>query len=110
MIAIPQNVTIDLRIHPEYDPVEGHFATGNDELDRQIEQSILEQLETNPWAWCCVEVRARCGDISASDYLGCCSYKDEQEFIRDGYYEDMVHSAVEELTRKVDQAHKLLTS
>ena len=52
--------------------------------------AILDEAEWNVWAWCCVEVRLRILGAEFSEYLGGCSYADEEDFCTPGgYYDDM---------------------
>lgn len=41
------------------------------------------------------------GVTVGEDYLGGCIYKDEREFMRDGYFRDMVRVAVSEARREL---------
>ena len=73
-------------------------AINNEETDTKTEDHIIKQLESgNPWAWCTVRVTcyydAGLTGIYGTDYLGCCSYADEKDFIDGGYFEDMKHQA-----------------
>jgi hypothetical protein len=79
------------------------IASGDDRLDTNTENLILEELDSgNQWAWCTVRVVAEWNGLEGDDYLGCCSYKDEKDFIeRSGYYEDMKAQALAELNGKV---------
>ena len=63
-------------------PVRGNaLASGDDAYDKKVEDEILERLDNGDvWAWAVVEVRAGYGDLSASDYLGACSYESEKDF------------------------------
>lgn len=95
---------ITLIVHEEDTPVRGNaMASGEDALDKEVEDEILERLERGDvWAWCCVEVKATACGLSASDYLGGCSYSDEKEFREPGgYYDDMVSEAVGCLAERV---------
>jgi hypothetical protein len=86
----------------EFMPIRGNLiASGDDEYDRQIEDKTIAELETNPWAWCCVKVTAEFRGITADAYLGGCNYKSEQSFKEDLYYKDLVHEATQELADKV---------
>jgi hypothetical protein len=87
-------------------PVKGNaIASGDDAFDRKVENRIIRELENgNVWAWCTVEVKAIYKELSASDYLGCCSYKHEKDFMKKGgYYHGMKERAFDELKKKVDE-------
>lgn len=98
---------LEVTITPHYEsiPVRGNaMASGDSAYDKEAEDKILEALGSgNIWAWCTVEVVVTLGlmgddFVSASDFLGCCSYKNEQDFIENsGYYEDMVATCKDEL-------------
>lgn len=92
-------VEFSLLVHPEHTPIEGNaLASGDEETDQEAEREIARQLAAgNEWAWCMVEVKAEWRGFTASDYLGCCSYKNEAEFKAVGYYEDMRNQALEYL-------------
>lgn len=96
------DVDFEILVHPEDTPVEGNASAIDEETDEQIANNIYEQLDNgNIWAWCTVEVKASYKGISASDYLGCCSYKDEADFKNDGYYKDMKQIAFDNLIEEL---------
>lgn len=64
---------------------------------KQVVEKILKDLEWNPYAWFCAHVMARYKGFQGHDYLGACSYKNEQDFMNDGYYHDMKSSALDQL-------------
>lgn len=81
-------------------PVRGNaLASGDDEVDRACEDAILDRLESGDvWAWASVRVRATYRRYSGSDYLGACSYADEEAFRAPGeYYDAMRDRALENL-------------
>jgi len=90
---------------PEHCPVRGHFATGDDVLDRKAEDAILARLDRDDlWGWCEVRVRATwtaptSGRAWHGDaYLGCCSYDGEADWREPGgYHEQMAIEATEAL-------------
>lgn len=98
-------VTPEITIHVTQDdaPVRGNaMASGDDELDRKVEDEILDRLDSGDvWAWASVEVRATHEGLSGSDYLGCCCYRDEEDFKSGGYYEDMVREACSNLADQI---------
>jgi hypothetical protein len=98
---IKHEATIDLIIHPEDLPIRGNLvASGDDVLDKQLEDAVIEESEHTPWAWCFVELKATWKGLSHSEYLGCCSYRSEGDFRVDGYFNDMVAEAIEQLHQK----------
>lgn len=56
---------------------------------------VLRELGCgNAWAWFCAEVKVTYGEESASDFLGACSYKSEEDFRQDAYFRDMCDLAL----------------
>ena len=89
-------------LEAEFDdiPVRGNaIVSGDDAEDKRIEDSILRRLENGDvWAWASVKVIASWNGIEGVDYLGACSYEDEDDFKQPGgYYEDMKAEALASL-------------
>ena len=106
-----EEVTITVAAEPDPVPVEGNAsASGDDEFDREAEQSILCRIQQGDvWTWAAVTVTVSWGPFSTSDHLGCCSYADEEDFRQpDGYFDDMVDEALEELNKIVLDAYRQL--
>lgn len=84
------------------------IKTDEEELKRFV--SDVEDMvgKYDLWGWCQVEVKAKLGSLSGSAYLGSCSYEDEADFKRGGYYEQMVEEAIEELQAQVDELYELI--
>lgn len=93
-------------------PVRGNaICSGDDDYDRQIEDEIIERLNNgDEWAWASVTVRGSWNGIVASEYLGCCSYRDADDFRNDGgqgYYSDMreaVRAEIQSLAESIATA------
>ena len=67
-------------------------------LTSKQKKDISKRLDYNIWAWCCVKVECTYYSLTATSYLGCCSYQDEQDFIKNsGYYEDMINDCLIDL-------------
>lgn len=98
-VAIHAEITIEA--FPAEEHPSGHFASGDDELDKETVAKIVADSEWNVWAWCIVKVTARYADLEASDYLGGCSYASEEDFLKGDYFEDMKDTVITELTHKV---------
>lgn len=97
-----KDIEISVILHPEEMPIKGNCSAVDEETDRETEKSIEEQLKAgNPWAWCIVEVRGEYKGLSASEFLGGCSYESEDDFKRGGYYEDMVLTVNQSIGRQV---------
>jgi hypothetical protein len=99
---------IQIICHPEEISVRGNaVVSGDNELDKLQEDKIIESFNSgNIWAWCTVELVVIWsfdgGSLQASDYLGCCSYDSESDFIDGGYYEDMCSNALAELNIQIE--------
>ena len=65
--------------------------------NKEEENRILEESQWNPWAWCIVKVTAAWNGIEVSDYLGGCSYRSEDEFKADVYYQDIKNQLIEQI-------------
>lgn len=95
-------VTFEVLCLDEETSVRGAFASGDDALDREDETRILRELDRgNTWAWCCVKVRAVWRGFQGTDYLGGCSYDDEEDFKRCDYFTDMKSEALADLNREL---------
>lgn len=98
-------VKFSISIEPEND------ADYNKHFDdfENVKWIDKELASGNDWAWCRVKVTARLEeyDIEEYNYLGSCSYKDEEDFKKGGYYESMADDAFLLLNEKVSQ---ILTS
>lgn len=107
-IQIPEDeVTYTLDVQPEDIPVRGNaLASGDDEEDRRAEDEIIERLEAGDvWAWASVVVRAEWNGFVGQDYLGGCSYANEDDFkAPGGYYDDMKKRALDDLYAQVRSA------
>lgn len=78
-------------------------ASGDDEYDKKVEDEIIRRLENEDvWAWASVKVTASWNGIEGVDYLGGCSYRDEEDFkTPGGYWEDMKAQALEDLKTNI---------
>jgi hypothetical protein len=93
-------IKFEIELLEEDIPVRGNVCdTGDEELDKKMEAEVLNQLQRgNLWAWCTVRVVASFDGETGDDYLGCCSYKNEEEFKHgDGYYPQMQEEALHRL-------------
>ena len=101
--AIVKHAKVTLACEPEDLIIEGNaMASGDDEIDREQEKWIHDQLDAgNEWAWCNVVVRVTYDGFHADDGLGSCSYLSEADFKRDGYFGDMVRTASARLADKL---------
>lgn len=102
--AILKTVEFEFSMEEEWENVYTSFDFPEDA------QYVIEDIASgNPFAWFCAKVTAsvQLGDrqFSASDYLGCCSYKSEKDFMDSGYYEDMELQALNQLTTELTELH-----
>lgn len=94
LIRKEMNVRIEIR--PEHIPIADSFD------DPSTVKEIEEQLQYNLWAWCVVCICVTWAGLSATAYLGCCSYTDQAEFVaQSGYYDDMVGECADEIAADV---------
>lgn len=93
--------------HPEDLSIRGNaIASGDDAYAAEVERQIQRQLDNgNEWAWCCVELRGEFEGLTASDYLGCCSYNESEKDFRShsGYFEDMEVNVLSDLQGQLDK-------
>lgn len=104
------DVTFTITCENEDIPIKGNaMASGNDKEDKEVEDQIIRDLMSgNQWAWCCVKVTAEWNGFRGVDYLGCCSYKDEEDFKEGGYYEQMKTQALDDLNSSLQKIYDSL--
>ena len=86
-----------IECQPEYEPVESHFSP--EALSKEDIKDIYKQVKNgNQWAWCNVKITCilTCDNekFIGVSHLGCCSYKNQEEFVKDGYYDNMCSDAM----------------
>jgi hypothetical protein len=96
-------VQFKLIVEQDDTPVRGNaMATDEPELDREAEDEILRRLDSGDvWAWAHVRVIASWRGFEGSDSLGGCSYADEEDFKKGGYYDDMKAEALHALNFEI---------
>jgi hypothetical protein len=104
----------EIEIHAEEEQISvrgNALVSGDDAEDKRAEDSILRKLARgNVWAWAFVKVTVSYMGVEGSDTLGCCSYKNEKDFKKGGYYDDMVNAAHAELNEKLKRLYDGLTA
>jgi len=99
---------LEIRIEVEQDELDvrgNALVSGDDATDRECEDEIIARLNRGDvWAWAHVRVVVTDGEYEGSDSLGTCSYEDERDFRKCGYYSDMVQNALDEFKRQVESA------
>jgi hypothetical protein len=100
LLHLEDKYDVSFEALPEDIRVRGNaLASGDDELDREAEDEIISRLESGDiFAWFTAKVTVRDDKGNeATDYLGCCNYRDEDDFRMGGYYLDMVEECVRQL-------------
>jgi hypothetical protein len=110
----PNDVTITVTAEPEQMPVRGNAIVSDDpKKDKRVEDRIIRRLDNGDiWAWASVEVKCEYEGLTAVDYLGWCTYKDERDFIKNsGSYKDMVRNCIIDLQKQLEElVHKSVTN
>lgn len=103
-----EDVQFEIEVEEDHIPVRGNaLASGDDAEDKRVEDEIIARLENEDvWAWASVRMVATWRGLTADDYLGACCYKDEDDFKKDGYYEDMKNNAYNSLLRQITDLSK----
>lgn len=100
---------IKIKLHDELDTPEGVFSIELTGVDHSsLINHINKKLQSTPWAWATVEVQAWSNGVQLGGaFLGCCSYDNEQDFIKNsGYFEDMRASAIAEAKETLEGINK----
>lgn len=106
--ALIANGTVTVECLDENTRIEGNASAIDPVTDREIVESIRQQLaDGNPWAWCTVRVTVKWRDYEASDYLGCCSYESREAFMQDAGA-DMVRVCCTDLVAQLFLAREAL--
>lgn len=104
-------ISYELTAEDEHSSPDGFLATEDPEQDKRDVAEIRRRLSRGDgWAWFCAVVTARLevdgATFTGVDYLGCCSYTNEDEFRVGGYYDDMCDRARKNLFESVRAAVK----
>lgn len=94
-----EQVNFSMEVEPDEIPVRGNaIVSGDDNYDKEVEDELIERLNAGDvWAWALVTVTAEWNGVEGYDTLGGCSYKCEDDFKGDLYYEDLKQRAYDEL-------------
>lgn len=106
--AVPV-VTFTVEPEEETDHPAACFATDDPAADARLCTEILHRLALcDAWAWFTAKVTATCTvdgqTFTGTDYLGACSYADEDDFRRGPYFEDMCATARERMLASLREA------
>jgi hypothetical protein len=91
--------------------VDNAMDSGYPDIDRDCVQDIIERLnQGDVWAWAFVTVTVTWHTFSGINYLGCCTYKDEDDFKTSDsdYYEDMVSEALDNMNNSMFATYESL--
>lgn len=98
---IREHATITIACEPEHMHPKDVF-----EDERDI-AAVIEKMEWNEWAWCCVCVTVTFEGMSECEYLGGCSYDSESDFVNSsGYYDDMLRGCFTKLESRIKKLHE----
>lgn len=105
-----KDVEFVLECEPEHIDIRGNLTVSDDPVqDRKDEDKVIHQLNSgNQWAWCCAKMTAKYKGFEGVDYLGGCSYESEENFRKDGYFEDMKVQALDALNTNIVNTFKEL--
>lgn len=81
--------------------------------ERDIAEKVRDDyFNGNDWAWCCVKVIVthKQADFVSIQYLGACSYENEEDFKKDTYYQDMVNEAIRDIQYQMEEMFTFLCS
>ena len=96
---------------PECLPVEGNTGTAEDlSYNQDWEQFVLDRMvHGSTWAWARVTVTVEWNGLYGEASVGCCSYRDEEDFRSDRKrFDDLVDRALVVLNRRMrEMYHKL---
>jgi len=91
-----KQIAFSLEIIPEHIPLEEVFDSS--EIIKEIKGQINQG---NLWAWCTVRITGTYKVLSAYSYLGCCSYKDLNDFMSSGYVADMQQEILQDIRNQI---------
>jgi hypothetical protein len=103
-----EDVTISIKVEPETEvSLADHFNSGDDDKDVETDLALIEEIEKeiaagSRWAWCSITVTVEWEGFSEEETVGCLSYKDEADFKADGYYSEMVKTALSDLNGELE--------
>jgi hypothetical protein len=99
MVASKNKLTITVEALAEDEtPEQSEKRTGSMEGYAKAVREVMKTAEGR-WGWCTVKITVLGGKREGTNYLGNCSYKSAQDFIKNsGYFQQMVDDAVLEAT------------
>lgn len=113
-----EEVEFVIEIDAEYQDPRDHFPVAADNADdAAADEAMLDEIEQrlrrgDLWAFCSVCVKAIWIDpetdleFEGTDYLGGCSYADEEDFKQPGgYYQQMQKEAFNDLIKQIESGN-----
>jgi hypothetical protein len=102
------NISLSIEIIPEEElsSPEDHVSfEDNPDFAKTVHKYIKEY---GIWGWCFVIVRASFGIFQGKSCLGSCCYKDEEDFKKGGYYEQLRDEAIADLEKQIEEARNTI--
>lgn len=95
--------TITVTATEDDTPIEGNVLDSDDPVETHMAEVMTAGALAagNTWAWCIASVTVSYQGHTAGDSVGACSFEDERDFRRSGYYEDMVDGALREIVARL---------
>jgi hypothetical protein len=88
---------VEIEFTPEIEDISPY-----DHLEKEDADNVCKEAEWNEYAWFCAKVEVTYNNLEATEYLGGCSYKSENDFKENsGYYEDMVQTCIDEINKEI---------
>lgn len=108
---------IELDVEESVSPSDAFPTPDDNAEDQAANEKMLDEIYArlergDLWAFCSVCVSAKWTDpvsdqeFEGTDYLGCCSYDDEEDFTQEGgYYPQMKKAAYADLVRQIQSGN-----
>jgi pantothenate synthetase len=97
--AVLENMGAEIEFEPEEEDITPEDTLYEKESANRVRK---DYNNGNIYAWFCAKVTVKYKEFEETDYLGACSYKDEKDFKRGGYYYDMVTTCVQEINKQIE--------
>jgi hypothetical protein len=103
--------------HPKYDHLEVTFEALDETESPEDHFEMQDDIDfasdfNNEAAWfnACVKVQIKGTHIFGMDFLGCCSYKSFDEFMKEEYFTDMIEEATNDLINDLNDLNPKIES
>lgn len=82
--------------------------------DEESEEAILkwlddEEFKGNQYAWFSAKVTVSWNSFSRTEYLGCCSYESEKDFLESDCYHGLVEECLDRLNEDLSERFEALS-